>query len=527
MSPLGYLVILLILQNGCMTVAETSETENLEDEVSLVQVKMAMQPLRKQKVAEEQKQPAREPYWPQPRGGPGHYSRTHYGLPQEVLKHGNLTDYLAFKWELPIGLDTFVWGTLIDGDKNIYIIGNPVGIHKINPDGETLWQRNDLPYLQMGAMTDNALCSMAMGSAVMTCVDAASGATLWSRQVGESTASNGDMVTSNNGVVVAGVDSLDIGLGMSGTCSERAIGINASTGDQLWSYTPECGLWNIMAIFPDEDTVNFMDSCGGLYRLGLFNGSELWKRAPDPEAWTDGGATLGPDGSLYTCSDDPGSKTRTLEQGGNMDNVQGRVRKFKQSTGEMVWETKIANPCLNFPAVSEDGKTLVLADGANVLLPPTRVFSQGMSREAIDKFFELQMQWLAEKRQLAMWGQQDLNASLIGFDTETGKMTWKHEVEPWWGMSFVRDEERAYNYTVHPDEGHPPHCGPPHWSGPTIDDNGNIYIGRSSGHLYIYNPEDDSEVRFETNDGHLMGGVTFAPGLMVVPSCSFVYVFRY
>jgi len=524
MSPLGYLVILLILQNGCMTVAETSETENLEDEVSLVQVKMAMQPLRKQKVAEEQKQPAREPYWPQPRGGPGHYSRTHYGLPQEVLKHGNLTDYLAFKFELPsLGLDAFLWGTLLDDEKNIYIISFN-GFYKLNPDGETVWQRPDLS-TQMGSMTGNSLCAMAQGSALMTCVDIASGATLWSRQVAESTGMEGDMVTSNNGVLIAGVGTLSLGFDEAGSAAERVIGINASTGDELWTYKPECGLWNLMALFPDEDTVNFMDSCGGLYRVGLYNGSELWKRAPDPDAYTDGGATLGPDGSVYTCSDEPGSWKYILEQG-TMDGIKGRVRKFKQSTGEMVWEAKLENPCLNFPAVSADGKTLVLADGANVIYPPTRLMTQGMSKEAIGRFFKLQEEWLAEKRQNAMWGHEDVNASLKGFDTETGKMKWQHEVEPWWGRAFARDEERAYNFVV---EGapHVPHCGPPHWSGPTIDDNGNIYIGRSTGSLYVYNPEDDSEVTFETNDGHMMAGVNFAPGLMVVPSCSFVFVFRY
>jgi len=222
MSPLAYFVILLILQNGCVPVAETTETENLEDEVSLVQVKMAMQPLRKQKVAEEQKQPAREPYWPQPRGGLGHYSRTHYGLPQEVLKHGNLTDYLAFKFELPsLGLDAFLWGTLLDDEKNIYIISFN-GFYKLNPDGETVWQRPDLS-TQMGSMTGNSLCAMAQGSALMTCVDIASGATLWSRQVAESTGIEGDMVTSNNGVVIAAVGTLDLGFGMDGSAAERVM----------------------------------------------------------------------------------------------------------------------------------------------------------------------------------------------------------------------------------------------------------------------------------------------------------------
>jgi len=534
MSPLACFIIFLGLQNGCVPVAETSaivhtsKTENLEDEVSLVQVKIAMQPTRHQKGAEdnshalkEQKQSAREAYWPQPRGSPGHYSRTSYGLPQEVLKHGNLTAHLAFKWELPLfGLDTYVWGTLLDKDRNIYIIAMQ-GLYKVTPDGEALWQREDIQGSMMGSLTGNSLCVMGQISALMTCVDIASGATLWSRQVAESTGLEGDMVTSNNGVLIAGVGTVDWGWNGAGAPSERAIGLNASTGDEIWAYTPDCPLWNVMGLFPGEDTVNFMDSCGGVYKVGLYNGSEVWKRAPAPDSWTDGGATLGPDGSMYTCSDEPGS-FKTLNEQGTMEGIKGRVRKFKQSTGEMVWEAKIENSCLNFPAVSADGKTLVLADGENVVDPPTGLATQGMSREAIDRFYLLQEQWLEEKRQLSMWGKENINASIMGFDTQTGKMKWRHKVEPWWGMAFAKDEERAYNWRV--NNGSLALCGPPHWGGPTIDDNGNIYIGRSSGSLYIYNPEDGSEIQFETNDGHIMSGVIFAPGLM---SCSFVYVFRY
>mmetsp|Transcript_33413 Transcript_33413/g.60250 ORF Transcript_33413/g.60250 Transcript_33413/m.60250 type:complete len:537 (+) Transcript_33413:93-1703(+) len=536
MSPHGYLRIILVLHCSCRSVGETSsimhtsKTENLEDEVSLVQLKMATQPHRSEigvvdhaHTSKQQKQSTQEDYWPQPRGGPSHYSRTPHGLPQEVLQRGDLTGHLAWKWEHPEGLDTFVCGTLIDKDKNIYLIVDH-GLYKLNPDGEVLWQREDITGIAMGAISGNALCAMEQGRATMNCVDTSSGKTLWNRTVAESTGKEGDMVTSNNGVVVAAVGSIDIGFGASGTASERAIGLNASTGDELWTYKPDCAFWNIMGLFPDEDTVIVMDSCGGLYRLGLYNGSELWKRAPDRDAFTDGGATLGPDGSIYTCTDEPGSHTMILENG-NMDGIKGRVRKFKLGTGEMVWETPTAHACLNFPAISPDGKTMVLADGANVLQPAMFYFSDGMSREAKEKFYKLQQQWLEEKIQLSMWGQDNINASLMGFDTETGKMKWQTKMEPWWGMSFARDEERSYNYKVNGAQHR--FCGPPHWGGPTIDENGNIYIGRSDGNLYLFNPEGDSEIKFETKDGMLMAGVTFAPGMMVVPSCSFVYVFRY
>lgn len=469
------------------------------------------------------KHSAHEHYWPQPRGGPGHYSRTSYGLPRELLQRGNLTESLAWTWTHELGLDALVWGTLIDKDRSVYIIGT--GIHKLSHDGKLQWSRSDLgASAQMSSLVGNSLCTMTMFEAVFSCMSLETGENIWSRQVAESTAANGDMITSHNGVVLAGVDALDMGFGQSGTCSKRVLALNSSTGDELWTYEPDCGLWNFMALFPDEDTVNVMDSCGGLYRLGLFNGSQLWKRAPDVDAYTDGGATLGLDGSVYTCSNEPGSKTQIMKSVG-MEGVRGRVRKFNQSTGEMIWERQTEKPCLNFPAVSPDGKTLVASDGAIVISPPTKYMTDGMGRKAIDQFYGIQASLLENKRQNAYWGVDNVDGSITGFDTQTGALKWVHEVEPWWGMAFARDEERAYHYVT--GQGTSPFCGPPHWSAPTIDSDGNIYIGRSDGYLYIYNPNDGSEVKFDRNDGMLVPGLAFAPGLMVVPSCSSVHVFKY
>merc|ERR1740121_1668199 len=124
------------------------------------------------------------------------------------------------------------------------------------------------------------------------------------------------MVTAHNGVAVAAVDhNASYTLGQGGTWTVKVIGVNVSTGDVLWSYMPDCGLWNIMAVFPDKDTFNFMDSCGQVYHMGLFNGSLLWKHEQSLDSYSDGGLTLGPDGSIYTCSNLPGSLTHVLTEG--------------------------------------------------------------------------------------------------------------------------------------------------------------------------------------------------------------------
>mmetsp|Transcript_149311 Transcript_149311/g.362639 ORF Transcript_149311/g.362639 Transcript_149311/m.362639 type:complete len:534 (-) Transcript_149311:48-1649(-) len=452
-------------------------------------------------------------YWPHARGNIGQYSRTSYSVPSEKLK--NLSASLAWTWVHPTNLSAFVWGTLIDKDKNI-IIASMQGLFKYKPDGELLWKRPDIMMSQMPVLMGSALYGMQMGLAQMYALDLRTGATLWSRKEALFTGIEGDMVEAHNGVVVAAVDMVGLPA-PTGAPAKRAIGVNASNGQTLWSYTPECGIWNIMALFPDEDTTIFMDYCGGLYRLGLYSGSLIWKHSGSPESNTDGGATLAPDGSIYTCSDGPNA-----HWGEGVD--PGRVRKYRLSDGALLWETKLPNACMNFPSVSFDGETVVLADGANVLAPRMKTML-GRPQEEIDKFYALQQELLRNKTQLSYYGYSNLNASILGFDSRTGQLKWKHDVEPWYGLSFANDEERAYNMVS--GKGGFGHCGPPHWGGATLDKNGNVFIARSNGELYIYNPRNDSETTFHTGDGALMAGASFAPGLMVVPTCSWVYVFRF
>jgi len=539
----GYACFLIVLQGSITTAgifANIHTDDVLDDESSLLQASLGVQN-RDNRIAAEARshtlkdavegnrgllmtpggqQSAHQHYWPQPRGGVRHYSRTSYGVPQHVLTNGNLTESLAWTWKHPDGLGAHVWGTLIDKDRNIYIVARQ-GIYKYSSDGLLLWQREDIRGNMMGSILGHKLYSMQMNSGQMHALDLDTGQTVWKRRVAQATGQQGDMVTSYNGVLIAGVDVFyrtpeeDGGL-----WSKRVIGVNASSGVELWSFKPDCGLWNLMALFPDEDTFNFMDSCGGLYRLGLYDGLQVWKNAPDLESWTDGGATLGPDGSVYTCSNEPYSLTDLFEE------PKGRMRKFDQTTGEMLWEFQSEHGCMNFPAVSADGKTLVVSDGANVAAPMTYYETEGMTPEAIDKFYRIQDEELQSHSQNAYWGIENINGSIIGIDTQNGEPKWQHEVEPWYGTSFIRDEERAYRFITGQELRLA--CLPPHWGGPTIDDENNVYVGRSDGYLYIYNMDDRAEVTtFKTNDGSMMTGVSFAPGLMVVPTCSFVYVFRF
>jgi len=461
-----------------------------------------------------------EHYWPLPKGRVGSLSQTRYGPPASALN--DLDSHLAWKWELPMNLSAFVWGTLIDKDKNI-IVATMQGLYKYTADGEPLWNRTDITRSEMPILMGDALYGMGMMTGNMFALNLQTGETLWQKKVAKTTGAEGDMMEGHNGVLVVAVGQerewYNPGVGIP---SKSALAVNASNGEQLWSYTPECGIWNIMALFPDQDSTIIMDYCGGLYRLDLHDGSEIWKVQGSPGSMTDGGSTLGPDDSIYTCSNAPG----TMLTMNDKDTHAGRLRKYDINNGKLLWETKLQNACMNFPAVSPDGKTVVLSDGANVLDPPTKwLKGKGNSSEEIDAFYALQQELLANKTQLNYYGQDNLNASILGFDAKTGSASWEQDVEPWYGMSFALDEERAYMWL----KGEHPfgHCGPPQWSGPVIDQEGKVYTSRSDGFLHIFDPKDRSDKTFRHGDGALMSGVAFADGLMVVPTCSWVYVFKF
>merc|ERR1719210_233002 len=133
-------------------------------------------------------------YWPHEKGVLGHLSQTQYGPPAAVLDA--LDDSLAWKWVHPTNLSAFVWGTLIDKNKNI-IIAAMQGIFKYTSDGELLWAREDISGTQMPTLMGDALYGMT-SSAMMYALDLWTGETIWQRQ-------EGDMVEAHNGVLVGAV----------------------------------------------------------------------------------------------------------------------------------------------------------------------------------------------------------------------------------------------------------------------------------------------------------------------------------
>mmetsp|Transcript_69922 Transcript_69922/g.198172 ORF Transcript_69922/g.198172 Transcript_69922/m.198172 type:complete len:503 (-) Transcript_69922:58-1566(-) len=476
--------------DGTTSCASSDSLDENDLSVSMLQVSFA-----------SRKDVARKHHWSHARGNVGAYSSTGVSMP------ANLSSAFAWSWTPEANLSSFLWATLIDSDRNIYACGAQ-GVFKFTPDGQQLWH-NPTGTLSPSLMGDG-LYGMTY-SAMVFKVDLATGATVWEKQASPDRGQNGDFVEAHDGVVVV-TGEIDPALaGTGGAPSLKVIGIDAANGDRLWEFAPECGIWNLLALFPQDDTTVFMDFCGGLYRLGLHNGTLFWK-APQVLSFTDGGPIMGPDGSTYTCTDPQGQL--------GLPGGTGLMRKFRLSDGAKLWEVKTPYPCVNFPAVSADGRTVVVASGALAEAAKTKE-ALGMPEASVREFFELQQSLGQSQR--SHYGMPDIPAALMAFNASDGAVLWRHEVQPWGRIAFAGDEERALDWAM--GRGEVSSCWPAHWSGPVIGADGTVYVGRSTGDFYAFSPE-RGETTFHTGDGALMAGPAFAPGLMAFTTCSHLFVFK-
>merc|ERR1719401_25176 len=129
----------------------------------------------------------------------------------------------------------------------------------------------------------------------------------------------------------------------------RVVGLNATTGDQVWEHKVDLPVWNFHPVFASDDTFLFMDFTGEPYRLSLSNGTRIWKTSLpfDVFSFSDGGLMLGPNGVAYTCSN-PG-----VSHG--VEGQQGVVRAFRFSDGQMLWQRLLPEPCNSWPAIGRLG----------------------------------------------------------------------------------------------------------------------------------------------------------------------------
>jgi len=442
-------------------------------------------------------------HWPHARGNVRNYSQSAVAGPS-----GDFQRSLRWRWHHPDGRyhTTVVGGPLIDVEKNIYLATED-GIRKFSPDGEVLWHyKGTSDMVGCPSLMGHALYGNAHDGRVFA-VDLEKGEEIWSKKYSEGIGADAAYVEAHNGIVVTGLDSGNIGGNV------RVIGVDAASGVMLWQFKPARPVWNVMPVFPDDETVVFMDFSGGIYRLGLFNGTKLWHTRPDSRdagSFTDGGAMVTSD-SVFTCSN-PG-------RGTGREREKGVLRKYSLANGTLLWEQELRYPCTSWPVVSAKGDTMVVPIGS---LPDTPVtmqyFKQG--KKFAQKVHQENV--LAGSNARRLLGLPELRGALMAFDPHTGELQWDHEVPAWGGIGAAGDEEgimERHKLKIRPI------CLPAHWSAPTFDGEGTVHLGRIDGSLYAYHPE-KGERTYTTGSGALPPGISFAPGMMAYADCDTLYVFR-
>ena len=298
--------------------------------------------------------------------------------------------------------------------------------------------------------------------------------------------------------------------------NSKVVVLDVDSGTQVWEYRTAQPVWNFMPLFPGDGTCVFMDFTGGVYRLGLHNGTLLW-HTPAPsseESFSDGGAILGPNHVAYTCSN-PGSSV-------GFEGQQGALRAFQLSDGEMLWEQILPQPCNSYPALGH------LGDGQDLSV----VITPG-----------------------SFMGTPTMHGGIMAFQASTGMPRWQYQAPVYHSppgvvplLAAYGDYQGVLSRMAHHVQGI---CLPAHWSCPTISGDGTIFAGRSDGKLYMVNgpsaddlsklPQINSTLPlgidyptsngvtasvFDARGASLHGAAAFAPGMMAFGTCDSLYVFK-
>lgn len=398
-------------------------------------------------------------------------------------------------------------GTAIDDKNNIYISWSPK-IVKFSSNGTRLWEYDPIPHCGVVlwntpvrwipfTMTFYLVNSVALwGGAVFSstergaafAVDMDTGQEIWSTQVMKEHPIAGAI--SNSFVqVYDGVMVLDTIL--------HVHGLNATTGEELWTFVPDDIMWSFLATTPGDGTIVFQDIAGQAYRINLKDGSPIWKAGGVPGTWTDGSAMVGPNNIVYAVNTElPGDLTKL--NGRERKNV---LRAYSLSDGKLLWKTELARPPNNVPAVVRLG-----TDADYTVI-----------------------------QSIGLQDTQNESYHIHAFDATTGKLKWTFDGPTQVGLhqgSYDLPEAEQANLV----RGWTLFCIPTPWSALTVDATGTVYIGNQEGPIFALRDlngdgrvEGEGEVSSYETQRAFAGSEapSFAPGMLVFTTCDRLFVFKY
>jgi len=475
----------------------------------------------------------------------------------------NLTTFFSWRFYPEGQYEWLALGVVIDNQRNIYTAGHE-GISKHSPDGQLLWlYSKGLSFPTVPCLEGQSLFGSAHQGLVFA-VDLETGGELWRTKVSDEIACDTGFVTSQDGLIVAAADSYWW------THNKQVVALNASTGQQVWSFRPDAPVWNFMALYPGDGTVVFQDLEGRAYRLELDSGLQLWKAGGFPGTWTDATLMVGPNGAVYSKST-MGSAEWCLNFLLKKHACPGVITAHRLDDGRQMWRRNFSMPTNSFTAVGRvkgvDGLAVVAPIGQQggpplVLVAAfvaaaclmlglaacllfgsahalrSRCSGCGRTRSWACRGFALGSLVLLPPGLLTLAVVPVHEAHLYALDAETGETRWRYELPSWRAWHTAGDPEglvarigRGYrNRRILPR----PLCLPNPFSAPTISADGGVYLGYQDGRMYSVRDSNedgridgDAEVStFSTGTAFSASGAAFAPGMMAIANCDGTFVFQ-
>jgi len=421
-----------------------------------------------------------EYYWPSGRGSVGSYGVSSFPATRQVASQP------TWSWHDPKGRwSNIPIGTAIDDEKNIYLTLAD-GMNKFTQNGTLLWSYkrtfpDEVINTASSLLDGRAYCITSKGRAFS--VDMMTGTEVWSNTVGAYNDGNYAQVAADDGVVIAATAETE------GMPNSKVVGLNAEDGTLLWEYTPDINVWNFAASFVGDGTFVFQSQDGMVYRNRVADGSNMWKAGGVMGSWTDGAATVGPNGIAYGVANynDPSAQ----------DGV-GVLSAYDLSDGTLIWSQPTASPPNDVPVVGR------LANNSHysVVLPGGQQCEEG--------------------QQIHVWA----------FDASTGSPQWAFDGPSQIGQYVAGDFEGVAARLAN---GIQPMTMPNPWGQASIDSDGIVYVGGETGHFFsLVDTDGDGKVTlgdsaevssFDTGAAFVgSSGPAIAPGMLAVGDQSTLHV---
>merc|ERR1719401_3157109 len=178
-------------------------------------------------------------------------------------------------------------------------------------------------------------------------------------------------------------------------------------------------------------------------------------------------------------------------------NGKANVRAYDLETGVQLWEQDFEHPANSQPAVGYLGQGDGLSTRLAVVIP--------IGAQPAGEF-------------------NSYASSISAFDAQTGEPIWQWTPPVWVDKWVAGDGTRISHGTL---------CLPNPYASPSIDARGTVYTGHFNGMIYAIRDDNgdgiiqDSEVsKFDTGAGFSHGGAVIGPGILAIPSCDALYVFK-